>query len=102
MNIPLLLVGGLVNERQQLSFQVTTDIGSRAGGGQVVGGPMLMVPYEREADVRDQQGVTHRVTEHGNYVIFPATGSANTDLKVTDRHRGIYRAATYVATTDFS
>ena len=101
MGIPLLVVGGLVGEREGRARQVTAQIGAAAGGAQVVGGPMLLVPYQRTVEVTDDQGRTQRRNERGSYVVFAETGSADTALTVTDRKVGIYRAAIYSASTDF-
>ncbi len=101
MGIPLLVVAGLVAEREGRAREVTAQIGSAAGGAQVVGGPMLLVPYSRTVEVSDEQGRTQRRAERGSYVVFPETGTADTNLEVQDRRLGIYRAAVYTATTDF-
>jgi inner membrane protein len=101
MGIPLLIVGGLVGERQARAASVTAEIGGNAGGPQVVGGPMLLVPYSRTVEGTDDQGRTQRRTERGSYVVFADTGSAETTLNVTDREIGIYRAAIYTAMTEF-
>lgn len=101
MGIPLLTVGALVAEREMRASQVTMEIGDRAGGAQVVGGPMLLVPYQRMVESVDDQGRTQRRNVTGAYVVFARTGSANATLTVQERRRGIYRAATYSALTDF-
>lgn len=101
MGVPLLIVNGLVADRQARANQVTNELGAANGGPQVVGGPMLLVPYTRAVDVTNTEGrVEHRV-ERGNTVIFAKTGSANATLAVEERHRGIYRAADYTATVNF-
>lgn len=101
MGVPLLVVGGLVGERQGRAGEVTREIGAAAGGPQVVGGPMLLVPYQRTVDGVDDQGRNQRRVERGSYVIFAETGAADATLTVTDRELGIYRAATYTAQTEF-
>jgi inner membrane protein len=101
MGIPLLVVGGLVAEREGRARQVTAEIGGAAGGAQVVGGPMLLVPYQRTVEVTDDQGRVQRRIDRGSFVVFAETGTAQTDLSVDDRRVGIYRAAIYDATTDF-
>ncbi len=101
MGIPLLVVGGLVGERQARAGQVTAQIGADAGGVQVVGGPMLLVPYQRTVDATDDQGRAQRRVERGSYVVFAEAGTADANLTVTDRKVGIYRAAIYEATTEF-
>ena len=102
MGVPLLVVGGLVGERQARAAQVTAEIGAGAGGAQTVGGPMLLVPYQRTIESTDDQGRTQRRTERGSYVVFAATGQAESTLTVEERRRGIYRAAIYTASTAFS
>lgn len=101
MGVPLLVVGALVAERQNRAAQVTAEIGAAAGGPQTIGGPMLLVPYQRAVESTDDQGRTQRRTERGSYVVFADTGVANAALAVTDRAVGIYRAAIYTATTEF-
>ncbi len=101
MGVPLLVVAGLVAERQIRAGQVTAEIGGAAGGPQTVGGPMLLVPYQRAVETTDDQGRTQRRNERGSFVVFAETGSADTALTVQDRRLGIYRAAVYSATTEF-
>lgn len=101
MGIPLLVVGGLVAEREGRAREVTAQIGGAAGGAQVVGGPMLLVPYQRTVEIADDQNRVQRRVDRGTYVVFAETGAANTNLTVSDRRVGIYRAAIYNATTDF-
>jgi inner membrane protein len=101
MGIPLLVVAGLVAERGGRARDVTTELGAAAGGQQIVGGPMLLVPYQRAVEITDDQGRTNRRTERGSFVVFAETGAADTTLQVTERRRGIYRAAVYSASTEF-
>ena len=101
MGIPLLVVGGLVAERQGRANQVTAEIGGAAGGSQVVGGPMLLVPYTRVVQATDDQGRTQSRTERGTYVVFAETGAADATLTVRNRRQGIYRAAVYDAVIEF-
>jgi inner membrane protein len=102
MGIPLLLVGSVLSERQGRANQVITEVGNQSGGAQSVGGPMLLVPYQRVTQAIDDQGRATRRLQTGHYVIFAASGTANATLAVQDRQKGIYRAATYNATTDFT
>lgn len=101
MGIPLLIVGALVAEREGRAREVTAQIGAAAGGSQVIGGPMLLVPYERTVEITDDQGRTQRRADRGSFVVFAETGVADTTLEVTDRPVGIYRAAIYSANTAF-
>ena len=101
MGVPLLVVGGLVAERQGRARQVTAELGTESGGSQVLGGPMLIVPFTRAVEITDDQGRTQRRLDRGTYVVFAETGTADTTLTVQNRRRGIYRAASYIAETDF-
>lgn len=100
MGIPLLLVGGLTGEREARASSVMNEIGARSGGAQIVGGPMLLVPYQRTLEYIDDQNRSQRRTERGSYVVFAETGSADSVLTVEERRRGIYRAAIYTAVTE--
>lgn len=102
MGVPLLTVGALVAEREARARQVTAEIGDRAGGPQIVGGPMLLVPFTRPVESTDNEGRVQRRSERGTFVVFAEQGEADATLTVEERKRGIYRAATYTATTDFS
>lgn len=101
MGVPLLVVGALVSEWQNRAAQVTAELGFAAGGPQIVGGPMLLVPYQRAVETTDDQGRTQRRTDRGAFVVFAATGQADATLTVEERRRGIYRAAIYNAATEF-
>lgn len=101
MGVPLLVVGGLVAGREGRAREVTAEIGAKAGGSQVLGGPMLLVPYTRTVEVTDDQGRTQRRLDRGAYVVFAETGAAEANLTVENRRRGIYRAAIYQAETEF-
>ncbi|MBI3438845.1 MAG: inner membrane CreD family protein [Proteobacteria bacterium] len=102
MGIPLVFVGGLVGQRETRAAQVTAQIGQLSGGQQIVGGPMLLIPYQRSYDAPDDQGRVQHRTEQGNYVVFAETGAADSTLTVEQRRRGIYRAAVYNAAMQFS
>jgi inner membrane protein len=102
MGVPLLFVGGLVGARQSRAADVTNEIGQRSGGPQVVGGPMLLAPYQHAWDAPDDQGRMQHRSEQGQYVIFADRGSADATLNVLERRRGIYRAAVYNAVMAFS
>jgi inner membrane protein len=102
MGVPLLFVGSLVGQRETRAAQVTAEIGQWSGGQQIVGGPMLLVPYQRSYDATDDQGHAQHRNEQGNYVVFAETGAADTTLNVEQRRRGIYRAAVYNAAMQFS
>jgi inner membrane protein len=102
MFVPLLFVEAIVRERQARANSVTQDLSVQAGGQQTLGGPMLLVPYERRESYNDAQGVARERTVRGSYIVFADTGSANATLTLKERRRGIYRAASYDADTVLS
>ncbi len=102
MGVPLLFVGALVAQRESRAAQVTAEIGQWSGGQQIVGGPMLLVPYQHAYDAQDDQGRVQHRNEQGDYVVFADTGAADSTLSIEERRRGIYRAAVYNAATQFS
>ena len=101
MGVPLLFVGALVGDRQTRAGQVTSEIGQLSGGQQIVGGPMLLVPYQHNYDTTDDAGRVQHRSEQGSYVVFAQTGTAEAALTVDERRRGIYRAAVYNAAMQF-
>ena len=101
MGVPLIFVGSLVAAREGRAAQVTQEIGQWSGGQQAVGGPTLLVPYQRSYDAQDDQGRTQHRTEQGYYAVFASTGTADATLNVEQRRRGIYRAAVYNAAMQF-
>src|SRR5262245_8221633 len=101
MGVPLLAVGLILQGRQARAEQVTHEIGARAGGEQIVGGPMLVVPYERNRTITDARGWQEGRVERNNLIVFAKMGTASANLTVSDRRRGIYRAAVYRADTNF-
>ena len=62
---------------------------------------MLLVPYERSVASTTATGAQHVDVIHGEYMILPKTGLADATLQVSDRRRGIYRAAIYQANAQF-
>ncbi|MFT3728074.1 MAG: cell envelope integrity protein CreD [Terricaulis sp.] len=100
MAVPLTMVGIIMAGRQDRAHQVINEISARAGGQQTLGGPVLLVPYTRTVLSQTPQGQRSDVI-HGNYLILPTSGGAQANVDVTDRRRGIYRAAVYHADTRF-
>jgi len=98
--IPLLLIGGLVDERQALRAGVLEDIARSSSYSQQLTGPVLVVPYRktvREWKTHEKSGA--RYLEEREYrsrlyflpELFVLNGEARTEL----RYRGIYQARLY-------
>lgn len=99
MCVPLMFVEAILRDRKSRANQVTQELSAQAGGMQTLGGPMLLVPYQRQEPFTDGQGVARERSVHGNYLVFAETGNAEATLTLRERRRGIYRAASYDADT---
>ena len=110
MLIPLVMVGGTVEERHQLYRSVLRDIASIWGSQQVLKGPVLVVPYVDkyliEETVKDETGgetTTTRVELHRRSAIaLPHGLDMVIELEEQVRHRGIYNALVYTAEVQLS
>jgi inner membrane protein len=105
MGVPLMFVESLVRDRQGRAQAVTGELSERAGGAQIVGGPMLLVPYARSETYSDNNGVSRERIVRGSFVVFAKTGSVEAVLRAgaeEERRRGIYRATGYAAETQIS
>ena len=101
--VPMLRIGGLIEERQALRDGVVQDIARSASYGQRVTGPLLVVPYVRtvreweEARDGSRREVTRKVA--GQLHLLPASFDVTGSLSTEERRRGIYRARIYNAVT---
>ncbi len=105
MLIPLVMMQGVVNERDGLYRNVLYDIANTWGGQQLLQGPMLVVPFvekhvskETTTDETGQDKVktkTSYITKHT--VQLPK--ELNIDVVLTEqrRKRGIYKSLVYQA-----
>ena len=89
--VPMLLVVGLVNERQGRAREVQNSIARTWGGAQQLSGPFLIVPYSvrvvtMEGDKRVEQTVEKRA------LFTPEALDITADMASKVLHRGIYEA----------
>ncbi|MBJ7549025.1 inner membrane CreD family protein, partial [Pseudomonas sp. OA3] len=98
--IPLLMIDGLVDERQGLRYEVLQDIARSSSYRQQITGPILVLPYiktthewktnektgERYSEERQRRGRLYFLPER-----FVLEGQVGTEL----RARGIYEARLY-------
>lgn len=97
--IPLVLLLGLISERAGLRQQAYAKVAEGWGGEVIVGGPMLVVPIEREV-IEDSKA--RKVRSH--LYLLPAALDVNVQLKLDPepRYVGIYGVPVYLATVDIS
>nr|WP_314493411.1 cell envelope integrity protein CreD [uncultured Pseudomonas sp.] len=98
--IPLLMIGGLIGERQEQRDNVLRDIAQSASFEQQVAGPMIVVPYrklERRWVEKDGQRVPDVQTVSGQLYVLPETFDSTLQVDTELRSRGIYQARLFHA-----
>ncbi|SDL18247.1 cell envelope integrity protein CreD [Pseudomonas indica] len=98
--IPLLMIDGLVSERQSLRIGVVEDIARSSSFSQQLTGPILVVPYRRtvrEWKVHETTGQRYLdEKEIRNRLYFlPERFVLDGEMKTELRYRGIYQARLY-------
>lgn len=100
MTIPLLLVWGLVSERETRASSVRQSVASEWGREQYIDGPLLIVPYmvkrvTGEGDKRIEEIVERRA------VFLPQSLKISGNAATKVLHRSIYDVAVYTGLLDF-
>ena len=103
--VPLLSIGGLVQQRQKARDLVVQEIARSAAYAQTITGPILMVPYVRTVTEQQIDGartvlVTREVA--GELRLLPQRFDLAGQLTTQERQRGIYRARIFDATNHSS
>ena len=97
--IPLMMIRGVIQERQGYRNEVVRDIASNVGGRQVVGGPVLVVPFEEneEADVAGDDGIVRKIVrrKQRQWTFFPEKLVMDGELKPDVRKRGLHQVRVY-------
>ena len=105
MLIPLMMVDGIISERDRYYHQVVTDISRGWGQSQSIIGPVLAVPYvvhqTSVETITDNNGktrtVSHDIFKDKTLIILPEVLNINVKLKEAHRKRGIYDSLVYKA-----
>ena len=97
--MPLTMIRGTINERQQYRVQAVDSIARSYAGAQSFVGPVLVVPFVETVEVeeKDAQGVTHKVlrAQDGHWTYFPDTLDLGGVLKPGTRKRGLHEVRVY-------
>jgi inner membrane protein len=93
LQVPLLMIHGLVVERGSRQQAVVEDLARGSYGRQVLAGPVLSLPYveEYEDAVQDGRKVERRRIERA-VRILPAVESAEGTASVETKSRGLFKA----------
>jgi inner membrane protein len=100
LSMPLFSIYLLNYNRQSESSEATQSITSGWGGPQVIGGPVLVIPYRTTASttsVENGQTVTRTNTVERELRLAPEALDVTTGLQPQLRRRSIYEAVVYDA-----
>ncbi|WP_247711585.1 cell envelope integrity protein CreD [Qipengyuania aurantiaca] len=98
--IPLLLIYGLVSDRQHQARIAQDTITAGSGGPQILSGPVLVVPYEVDKTISETVDgkVTRRTsTERGEFYLSPAEHTVDTALEPERKKKAQYETVLYLA-----
>src|SRR5690348_2746185 len=98
LTIPLFSIWLLVYDRQTQSEEATASITSGWGAAQVIGGPVLVIPYRASATetvIENGQSVTRSNQVMRELTLAPEAAELSTELLPQVRKRSIYDAVVY-------
>jgi inner membrane protein len=97
--VPLAMINGTIKERANYRQEAVAAIAESYAGPQVLGGPVLVVPYVDTAMVEgiDNEGrkFTTESKTAGHWVYFPKTMSLEGRLLPSERRLGLHRVRVY-------
>ncbi|HEY5802104.1 MAG TPA: cell envelope integrity protein CreD [Lysobacter sp.] len=97
--VPLLMIRGVIQDRQNYRAQAVADIARSYAGAQSFAGPVLVVPYTETVEVEeaDKYNVVHKVqrevTHH--WTFFPTTLDVRGPMRPSTRKRGLHEVRVY-------
>ena len=105
--IPLMMINGLIQDRQNRRDGVIEEIARSSSARQQITGPLLIVPYRRTVQLQrfnaaTQQQYEETVEERGRLYFLPDQFTLNGDVKTEVRARGIYEARLFHADNTIS
>lgn len=95
--VPLVMVVGLVMEREGRSRQVVSEVSRTWGGTQQITGPYLVVPYSVRIETQDGDKVVQRVVKR-RAVYLPEDLSISGESAAKVLRRSIFDVNVYTAT----
>lgn len=97
--IPLLMIGGVIDERQTYRAQAVARIARSYAGAQAFSGPALVVPYEDSwiETEKDLDGTVKRVQrrEQGRWTFFPNKLDVEGEITPKVRQLGLHKVRVY-------
>ncbi len=97
--VPLMMIGGIVGERQAYQAEAVQTVAASFAGAQTLAGPVLVVPYVEtiESVENDAKGVPRKVRREqaGRWTYFPEALDVVGTLKPSSRTLGLYDVRVY-------
>lgn len=111
MYIPMLLVGGVINERSYYSRDTIRTVGEEWGGRQTINGPVMVIPVTGPVTRKEQREVTDPVTNavtqetfevteikyKSSIYVLPTRYDARFETVTEERKRGLFKVPVYTA-----
>ncbi len=89
--IPASMLNSLINERQHTRDGAVSEINSKWGGSQVIGGPVITIPYK--SIVKTSDGKLEEMLKYAHFL--PDQISIKGEVIPEKRYRGIYVTVLY-------
>lgn len=97
--IPLMMIRGTIQERQNYRREAVQTVARSSAGAQALSGPVLMVPYTELVDVeeKDNAGLSRKIRRERNgiWMFFPETLEATGRMKPIMRKIGLHEVRKY-------
>lgn len=93
--VPVAMIREVIHDRAATGLEAQRDIVQSWGGEQVLGGPILVLPYEYV----ESTGYGGSVRRTGQVHVLPDTLAVDVDLDAEMRHRGLHDVPVYTAGT---
>ncbi len=96
--VPLLMIYGLLWDRQQQAETAQASIGQGWGGQQTIGGPVIVIPYRATETTTVQENgkdVTRTANMIRNLYLSPQSNRADVVIKPERRKKAIYETVVY-------
>ncbi|HEX8593247.1 MAG TPA: cell envelope integrity protein CreD [Pseudomonas sp.] len=105
--IPLLMIGGLISDRQAQRDGVLEDIARSSSFSQQLAGPILVVPYRKtvriwKTDAKTNERFLETAQERGYLHFLPDRFELDGKVQTEVRSRGIYQARLFHADSRIS
>jgi inner membrane protein len=102
MLIPLTMIGDLVYERSARRYDVENQIAAQWGQSQIVGGPVLMIPYVTRSSYQRADGSSAETVSERSAYFLPETLEIAAELDTDRRRRSLYEVLVYTSRIKFS